>query len=579
MSMGSNLDISASEADLQNIFTRSNRFTVPDYQRLYSWEDPQWEEFWNDLASIDEEDTHFLGSIVVIQHQTNYDELDELELVDGQQRITTISLLLRVMREFYREHSETGLCDKIDTDYLHETDFDNDRYPKLSLSRFEDEDYQEILDGDPERVNEESQLRQAYEYFRERVFECDVDRVDQMRKRLLGSMTLVVVECDSAASAFRLFETLNNRGLELSAVDLMKNALLQVASERYGGTDEETYEHIRAQWERVLENVVYEINNPDRFFRHYMMSRADPDIEGSITSRTLYDTFRDLIDDRLPTDETTLVEYVDGMVETSDLYVGLTKADVDIFSGRPQNRINRRLRNLNDIQSSHSRTLLLRAFDEFDEYEDVLSVLRLLEVFMVRWRVSGNQTGSKLDRIFSELCSDAFDTTEPLKMIKMRLAEEAPGDDEFRSRLTNSDFSRNAQTKYLLDTIERRHYMESGEGKDYDRMTVDIEHVAPQQAFTAKKYSTWRDVLGVGKAEFNQYRNRLGNLTLLEARLNETAKDNPFDQKIDQYKLSDFQMTQEIRERYEEWTVDTIEDRSEHLAEIGVEIWDFERYA
>ena len=577
--MASDLDISASEADLQNIFTKSNRFTVPDYQRLYSWTESQWEEFWNDLTSIAEEDTHFLGSIVVIQHQGKFDELTKLELVDGQQRITTISLLLRVMREYYQKHSETGLSEMIDTNYLHETDFDNDQYPKLSLSRFENDDYQELLDGDPEEVNEESQLRQANEYFHERVFECDIETVDQLRKRLLGSMTLVVVECDSAGSAFRLFETLNNRGLELSAVDLMKNALLQVASDRYGGTNRDTYEHIREQWERVLENVVYEINNPDRFFRHYMMSRPDPDVEGSVTSRTLYDTFRSLIDDRLPAERTTLVEYVDGMVETSELYVGLTKADADVFSGRPQKQINRRLRNLNDIQSSHSRTLLLRTFEEFDEYSDVLSVLRLLEVFMVRWRISGNQTGSKLDRIFSELCSNAFDTTDPLKAIQMRLAEEAPGDDEFRSRLTNSDFSRNAQTKYLLDTIERHHYMESGEGKEYDRATVDIEHIAPQQAFSAKKYSTWRNVLGVGKAEFNQYRNRLGNLTLLEGRLNETAKDNPFEQKKDQYKLSDFQMTQDIRERYDEWTVEEIEDRSERLADIGAEIWDFDRYA
>jgi len=576
--MGSNLDISASEANLQNIFTRSNRFTVPDYQRLYSWKESQWSEFWADLTTLDEEDTHFLGSIVVIQHQKSYDELNELELVDGQQRITTISLLLRVMREFYDDSLDADLAEKIDDDYLHETDFDNDQYPKLSLSRFEDEDYQEILDGDSSEVNEDSQLRQAYEYFHEKVHECDVETVDKLRKRLLGSMTLVVVECDSAGSAFRLFETLNNRGLELSAVDLMKNALLQVASEKYGGSDQDTYEHIRSQWETVLENVVYEINNPDRFFRHYMMSRSDPDIEGSITSRTLYDTFRDVIENQLPTADVTLVDYVDGMVDTSELYVGLTNADVDVFSGRPQKRINRRLRNLNDIQSSHSRTLLLRAFEEFDEYKEILSVARLLEVFMVRWRVSGYQTGSKVDRIFSELCSDAFDDTDPIDTIKMRLAEEAPGDDEFHSRLANSDFTRNGQTKYLLDTIERRHYMESGEGKDYDRATVDIEHIAPQQAFSAKKYSSWRDVLGVGKAEFHQYRNRIGNLTLLEERLNETAKDDPFEQKKDQYKLSDFQMTQDIREQYDEWTIDEIEARSDYLAKIGVDIWDFERF-
>mgnify|MGYP006309472863 CR=1 FL=1 len=101
---------------------------------------------------------------------------------------------------------------------------------------------------------------------------------------------------------------------------------------------------------------------------------------------------------------------------------------------------------------------------------------------------------------------------------------------------------------------------QSGEDKEYDRATVDLEHIAPQRTFSAKKYGPWRDVIGVGEGEFNQYRNRLGNLTLLEERLNEKASDNPFQQKKDQYKLSDFEMTQAVREEYDVWTVDEIED-------------------
>lgn len=576
--MGSNLEISASEAEIQHIFKNSNLFTVPDYQRLYSWDEEQWSEFWKDLTSITQDDTHFLGSIVVIQHKGSFDQLDTLELVDGQQRLTTISLLLRVMQEYYEDRGDpNGIGEKIDEDYIHETDFDNNEYPKLELSRFDNEEYQEILDGNPQSVSEENQLRKAYEFFSDKVRNESKEEIDRLRKHLLRSLTIVVVECDSTGSAFRLFETLNNRGLELSAVDLMKNALLQVASEKHGD-DSDEYQHIRDQWERVLETVVHRISQPDRFFRQYIMSRSEPDVEGSVTPRELYDTFREIIETELPTENVTLSDYVDGMVEKAELYIGLVNGGVDVYPQPQQKKINKRIQNLNDIEASHARTLLLRAFEEFSDYEDVLSLLRMLEVFMVRWRVAGYQTGSNLDKIFSDLCSDAFDDSDPLKTIRLRLEEEAPSDDEFRSQFANADFSRNSQTKYILDQIEGHHYMNSGNGKKYNRATVDIEHIAPQRTYTAKKYSPWRDIVGVAEAEFNQYRNRLGNLTLLEERLNQTASDNPFDQKKEVYTDSDFEMTQAVCDEYDEWSIEQIEDRSERMADIGVDIWTFNRF-
>lgn len=581
--MSEELVSSVSESNLSGVLDQKVLFSVPDYQRLYSWGEDQWDEFWRDLTGLEEEESHFLGSIVVIERDGGFGKLDEYELVDGQQRLTTISLLLKAIQIHFKENDDpNNISDMIHSDYLHESDPDNIEHVKLSLSQFEDGDYQNIIEEEISSVNGDSQLLKAYRHFQELLDGLDSDEINDVRKRLVLSMNMVVIQCSGTASAFRLFETLNDRGLELSAVDLMKNSLLQVASTKF---QEQQYESIRSKWETVLEKVVYEIDNPDRFFRHYIMSRPEPDISGSVTSRRLYEEFNDIIKNKLPSNGVDLIDYVDGMVQEADLYVGLTQAKVDELQGRQQQKINNRLQNLNDIGSSHSRTLLLRAFDEFDEYGDINQTLKYVEVFMIRWKLANYQSGTGLDKIFSHLCSNAFDSDEPLPQnpldaIKEKLSEESPSREEVYAGLANDDFSRTAQTKYILDMIERHQYMpaEGSGAKSYNRATVDIEHIAPRAAFSAKKYSPWRDVLGVDKDGFSQYKNRLGNITLLEDRLNESASNNPFQQKKDQYKLSDFEMTQEIREKYNIWTHNEIQNRSEDLADIGVDIWDFDTF-
>lgn len=573
----SKMNIDASESTVQKAFSDKSTYTVPDYQRPYSWKKEQWIDFWTDLNSIPQDSTHFLGSIVLIKHETSFNELNKLEIVDGQQRLTTISLLLCAMRSQYNEKGDPNdIIDLIETEYLYERDDNNNKHLKLSLSQFDGDDYENIIRGRENAVNDDSQLLGALKFFEDKVSGFSIDELDELRGKLSKQMTIVIVRCDSAASAFRLFETLNNRGMELSAVDLMKNALLQTATEKYpGGSSSNQYDNIRSQWEYLLQNVVHQIDQPNRFFRHFMMSRDQPDIPGNVSSRKLYDVFSDVIRHRLDREGITISEYINEMVDVSDTYMGIIDASIDEFGGKQSKKINSRLRNLNDIESSHSRTLILRSIEEFDDSTNMIETLRLLESFMTRWRVADLTTGASLDRIFSGLCSEAFDKPDPVEMIRSKLKEEAPGDDEFEAKFFSSGFKRNAMTKYILDTIEREHYS-SGGGKTYDRASVDIEHIAPQAALSADKYKSWESVLSVTEAEYkNQYRNRIGNLTLLEESLNEKASANPFKQKQDQYRLSDFQMTEYVRSNYSEWNTQTIEGRSEELAEIAVDIWDF----
>lgn len=573
--MSGNLNISASESTIENVLQKSDRYTVPEYQRLYSWDEKQWEDFWRDLNAIQEDETHFLGSIVVIKHSGSYDELDKLDLVDGQQRLTTISLLLCALRDYYREEtSRDDLADKIDDNYLYAHDVVNTPYQNLTLSKTDNDQYRSILKGEHPEA-EGSRLLEAYEFFAERIHGLDDADIERVMKRLLGAMTLVVIDTENPESAFRLFETLNNRGMELSAVDLMKNSLLQEAMERYpDGYEDDDYKHIRDQWEIILKEVVREISKPNRFFRHYIMSASDPDVSSSISNYKLYDTFRTIIRNDLPTESTSLKDYINGMVDVSDLYLGFDQASVDVFESRPQKKINQRLANLNDIQSVHSRTLLLRTFQEFDEYQDINRVLKLLEVFMTRWKLAGYPSGSKLDSIFAGICSEAFDKSDPIDEIRKDLEDEAPDDDEFKVGIKSREFKRNNQTNYILSKLESIYFG----GPDVNRSNVDIEHIAPQKAFSAEKYDSWMKVLSVSEEEYdNEYKNMLGNLTLLETRHNAAAGANPFDEKKQYYLSSNFEMTQEVRD-FDDWDIDTIEKRTENLAGACAEVWDFDTY-
>jgi hypothetical protein len=141
--------------------------------------------------------------------------------------------------------------------------------------------------------------------------------------------------------------------------------------------------------------------------------------------------------------------------------------------------------------------------------------------------------------------------------------------------MKSNNFKRNDFTRYVLKTIEEEHYMKSGMAKGVVNLgELDIEHIAPEQSFSASKYSPWQRYLDCDEEEFDEYRKRIGNLTLLESRVNKRASDNPYEQKRQIYgDDTDFAMAQEIANEYDQWRIQQIEERSEKLAEITCQIW------
>lgn len=566
--MPDEINITANETTVDDILSRNHRFQVPSYQRQYSWDEEHWNDLWNDLQNIEDIGTHFLGSVVIISSPYEPSGPNVLQLVDGQQRLATISTILSVVRELYEEASENDKANLISREYLYEEGFD-ETYPKLRLGNLDDGSFQQILAGEAEFVDTSEQLRKSYDFFKSKMENFSVEEIDDIREKVLNKFTIVTIRSNSETSAFRLFETLNDRGLELSAIDLMKNFVLREGHE----DNSVNAENIKSSWEHLIANL-QTLSKPIRFFRHYMMSAPVPELDNRVTESRAYDTFKELINQRLPETKHTLESYVEDIEEQSRKYVNIANAEVGVFSPNSNSQINSRLKDLNDIGAVPSRTLLLRALRETKDATSILKIIDMIELYTIRSSISRYSTGSGVDSLYNQLAVEAFGVTDSLGYIQDQFVESGPSDDEFVANFVERNFPQNGQTKYILDAIERRHYMKEGTGKEIaDRSQVHIEHIAPLRSYSTKKYNEWEEYLGCTESKFDQYKSRIGNLTLFERKLNIKASDSPFEQKKTYYRNSDFEMTSDLCD-IEGWSIDEIGQRSRQLANIANDIWD-----
>lgn len=557
------MDIEASEMSIDKVIRQNEVFDVPSYQRRYSWNEEQSEELWRDLDSIERDENHFLGSIVVLTEVHDPSSFNHLELVDGQQRMTTLLIILSVLRDKYKQFNEET-SEEIQNDLLFNSKFDN-KAPKLKLGELDDKKFQKILkDKDKEGG---SRLEDAYEYFSNKLEGKTREELNEIRDKLLENLSVVLIYSETEKAAFRLFETLNDRGLELSAIDLMKNYLLKKSVER-GGINRKK---VKEDWKNIIKNLD-DVDKKIRLFRHYFMSAKSPETNDKVTQSKVYERFKEIIDEEKGI---TIEEYTRDMKEQSEVYRDIVTAEVDEFPESVNSKVNFHLRNLRAIGASPARTLILRAFREEINGEDLIELLELIETFTVR-RIIGRMTTAPLDRFYNQLALEAFEKENTLETIENFFAENVPNNDEFISNFKDRQHRMNDQTKYLLDTLEREHFMNEGTGKRIQgRYEVHIEHIAPRGTFNAKKYSKWLDYLGVTEEEFEELKDTIGNLTLLEKKLNLKASDNPFQQKKEEYRNSDFKMTEKLLEE-EKWSTERIRNRSEELAKIANQIWSFQ---
>jgi Protein of unknown function DUF262/Protein of unknown function (DUF1524) len=540
------MKIRADETSVQDLFNRPNlAFTVPVYQRGYAWGQDQWTDVWDDVNSLGKDDSHFIGSIVVVSQGAVAKGFDEIEVVDGQQRLATISILLCALRDSYKARNEQGKSASINRLYLYSETF-NAQDIKLSLGKADNEAYQRLIGGRPlpgHRVTE------AYNFFAQRLL-AEQD-LDQVSTRFTKGVRLVFISTESEEDAFTLFETLNDRGLELSAVDLIKNYILRAAAKKHGKV-----EAMADSWEGIRESLE-DLDNI-RFFRQFLLANYP----GKVTKSGLYHQYKKLI-----SDGSDLEDFVERLGDAADYYDNIHS------KGFSDAALNYKLEDLLNLKATTSFTLLLRLLADEWPASKILSVIPAIEAFSIRRAMSGLST-SEMDTIYNQIANLPDLERSPRKIYEL-LAANCPADQEFYQKFLTSNFRQDSQTKYILEQFEQQLVM-TGEKRIADRQHVHIEHIMPQTIDTKKSFRTqggdWVTYLAADAAKHAEYYQRIGNLTLLGAELNVPASNNPFSAKKKFYERSEIRLTKELCE-FEEWRIAQIEERSKRMAEEATRIW------
>ena len=560
--------------EIGDLFDQNERLRIPSYQRRYSWEDEHFNDLWIDLNSIEPEGSHFFGTIVFMSGTHVAQGTNEIDIVDGQQRITTISILLCAIRDHleanYSEDETRQRMNSIEEN-LWIVDRDGEKQGmRLTLGNLDHDSYESLVNGHIDEIDNRK-IEASYQYFREKLeVECEtLGAVKLLHDRILDQLIYVSITAKGHSEAYHLFETMNNRGLSLSPIDLMKNYLLMKAAKREGINED----RIEDLWGEIIKSIdtLTNINNPGTtFFRQYFMASSLLEINQKITKSKLYEpTFTETIDE-IDDMETLLID----IREKSNLFRKLLQQDIDQFSRSENTEINRLLRDA-EIVSITPFTFFLRAFSESDDVDLLKRIVRKSNALLIRRQICDRNAGPH-DTIFNHLAQNAFDTENSIQYIDDYLQSEGrfPTDEQFQRHFTQENFSRSDRTKYVLSKIEEDHYGHGGKEVVESRYQVHIEHILPEHPGKNLR-KLWLEPFNISDDEHTDFKKRIGNLTLLEEDPNIRASNRSLKKKQQYYaeEQTDFKMTHKLQKK-ERWGTPEIKKRSDQLAEIATEVWD-----
>ena len=551
-----------------------NRYIIPVYQRNYDWKQKQCEQLYNDLIQIIKKDrnTHFFGSVVT-SAASKGGKSDYL-VIDGQQRITTISILFTAMVNLMKSGvivpDDARLAEKIEKKFLVDEYQTEDR--KLRLKPIKDDcvSFDKLITNDPTEFVESSNITQNYHYFENRIKknEISIDDLYEAIRRL----EIIDIFLDKEDNPQLIFESLNSTGLDLTEGDKIRNFILM-------GLDAKKQEdYYEKYWNKIEKNTDYNVSG---FIRNYLtlIQKKIPNINN------VYFTFKEYVQETMNIENADDCEAIlQDMLYYAQIYGRIITAKND-----PKDTVSSILYRLNNIEMTVSYPFLLAMFGhekrgEID-FTDVESTLKVLETYICRRIMCPNYTSNALNKVFCTLDSEVMklktdnsEATYSSILIYYLLSRSGsagfPTDKEFIDSLTNRDvyhmFKKNRE--YILDrfengnTIERVNVIEMMENGD-----LTIEHIMPQTLT-----DDWKKELGDDyQSIYDQNIHTLKNLTLTG--YNSKFSNNPFAFKKTcegGFKDSGLNLNKPLLD-YDHWTYSEMQDRLEKLLKQADSLWPY----
>lgn len=507
-------------------------YEVPKYQREYTWGKSHWESLYDDL--VDNETGYFLGSIICINQSEDTFQAQKLELVDGQQRLITLTLLFaaiytelsRYQSQFNDEQRAESINIKWRLVLKKKTDTVR-LIPQIQNQNFDDflavlGSAGVIAECKPPRFAPNRRIFKAYRYFLDRISkstrvgeQVDFEKVEDILAKV-NNACVVKIEVSSHADAYTLFESLNDRGMPLNAVDLIKNKLLAKAD----ATDPTNVGLYFEKWLKLLDYLGDDNSTQERFFRHFFNAFQT---ELSTSVREKFATRSNLIriyEQLLAND---MSRNLDLILDAGSLYSHiLSRAENEDF----QYLIDP-LKNLERIQGSPSHVLVLYLMARKQDLNLTNSDLSSVVDFLVRFFVRRNLTDTPSTRDLTRLFSDVIESiqkqssTQVVNSIKSKLRDISASDEIFRTKLVGPIYDENAGvTRFILCALAHKEMTKETQldlwKTEKGKFVWTVEHIFPQGENIPE---SWVDMVADGDVEEaasiqSEHGHTLGNLTM-----------------------------------------------------------------
>jgi hypothetical protein len=554
--------------DLKELLGNGKSYSVPPYQRDYSWKQEHWEDLWEDLAEVEaHQEDHYMGAIVL---ETG--ERKQFRVIDGQQRMATLSILILACVDYLYGLAIDGVdaiankerATLLESSYLGAKDPTSLRItPKLKLNANDDDFFQLNL---AQRKPPQGGVRGLRDSER-LLWECFLFFKGKVRARfsthgkgeqvaafvseiVTERLVFISVRVQDQLSAYTVFETLNARGLELTETDLLKNYLLSLADR----LSKSQLDPVLRQWGRITARVG--IASFPEFLRHHLNSQRE-----YVRQKQLYKTIKR---------EVTTLDHVfallDRLEKDAAWFEGLNDSAsqfwLDYQGAKEEVRV------LNLFNVSQYTPLVLAAKDVFTAPHDLVTILRYCALLSVRFNGVSRRSTHILEEIYNRVALEIrLGKASTLLAVRQGLRPIYIPDDEFEAdfaalKLRNRSTS-GKRLRYILAKIERQL---SGADLTDDGMTATVEHILPENPGE----SGWEHFSA--DAHDRSYE-RVGNYSLLERGLNGRLAGNAgFVLKQSVFEQSKYQTSLSLGQ-FTDWTEETIARRQADMAKVAKAIW------
>jgi len=581
------------------------KYRIPKYQRDYSWKyNEEVEELWNDIIFSFEQGTEYFIGNIVLNANGNINSATEFDIVDGQQRITTFSILFKIIKDytgfFLKNNGEDDIYDNWDykKDYNEINRIDkrvNDRlvyYGEpdnyyLELNKKDNPVFKnEIIkkskiltrNEDLKIVSNDSRILKTKKFFASKLLEVFIKekngakQLDEFVSHLIKKLMINSIKVGEDYDAYLLFESLNSKGMSLSQSDLIKNKMLMLCK-----NDIPSQKNVFENWNEIISNLSQSKNTSivDFFYYHWLAFENTP-----VTKKTLYRSVRKKLLSMSPKE---VDQYSKKLVETSKSYSSITNLNLKYPSSYyKSDSLEQYLSEIQQLKYSICIPVIL--YSKYFNVKIIQDISKLSTAYLFRTITIGELQVKKAKETFNEILKYLKKDTNPKTGKVLQIFKENLDIDDklFKLKFIQKSFS-NGLAKYALAKILQKKL-----GSETMIYEVDLEHIIPQS------YKEYWDDFDFKKRKPEDVISNIGNLTLINPRNNKRVQNYSFDKKIEYYKekrtkddgkSTSISLTYNIHKEYIEeskkhaytknefWNIDKIDSRANELSTYIDMIW------